>query len=191
MTDEPQDPPVSRVARAAGAASGTSTAHAVSRAWQPPQPDHPVYAKIGLVAASWSRVEHVLDMIIWKLAGGEDNKRYTACLTGQFNGTFHRHNAIIALLEARGKLTPELLKRIERERGECNNTSAKRNRIVHDPWIVELGGTIGIHQSWPKEDLQFGIREVDEAEFTDALASIAKRLEDATKLHNDLLQLAA
>ena len=37
-----------------------------------PLPDnHPAYSLIGRVAAEWARLEHILDTIIWELAGLE------------------------------------------------------------------------------------------------------------------------
>jgi hypothetical protein len=164
----------------------------VGSAWVRPPDDHPVYAKIGLVTANWSQVEKVLDEIIWWLVDKHD-RRIVACLTGQFAGTFQRHNAIIALLLAKGVLTPELRARIERERGACNNTSAKRNRIVHDAWQVNVedASSVAAHRSWPKEDLRFGISEIPDGEFDGVLKSINNRLVEAVALRNDLNPLLA
>jgi len=174
-------------AEATGSAAGSSGAWGIGESWTTPPSDHPIYAQVGLVAGRWSYVENVLDHIIWNLIG-QDHK-LTASLTGQFGGgTFQRHNAIIAILEARGLLTQALRKRIESERGRCSNASTKRNRIVHDPWFLELGGEVGAHRSWPKEDLRYGIRKIPQSAIDDALRYINERMTEAVQLQMDLAQ---
>lgn len=171
-------------ASATGSAEASSSVWGIGESWTTPPSDHPIYAQVGLVAGRWSYVENVLDNIIWNLIGRDHT--LTACLTGQFSGTFPRHNAIIAILKARGVLTTELQKRIHSERGSCNNTSAKRNRIVHDPWFLEIGGEVGAHKSWPKEDLRYGIRKIPQSDIDDALKSINERMTEAVQLQIDL-----
>lgn len=158
--------------------------------WIKPPPDHPIYAKVGLVASNWSHVEKMLDECIWFLVDKHD-RRLVACLTGQYSGTFPRYNAIIALLKAKGALTPELDKRLKKEQGECAGAGNKRNRIVHDAWMVNVEDPtdIAAHRSWPKEDRTFGVTEISNDDIEDALRSIQERLEDAVRLKNDLNQL--
>lgn len=164
-------------------APDTLKAHA--QVWSKPPEEHEIYAKIGRVASNWSHVEHMLDEIIWWLTDKHDRSRI-ACLTGQFASTFQRHNAIMALLKSKGVLSKDLKDRIERERGRCSNTAAKRNRVVHDAWFVSGGAEIGSFRTWAKEDLKFGINEISETVLTDVFGSIQKRFDEAVKLRNDL-----
>jgi hypothetical protein len=50
----------------------------------PLPPDHPLYARIGRVASEWAHIEHILDLIIWKLANIHDKQG--ACITSQILG---------------------------------------------------------------------------------------------------------
>src|SRR5690348_14772918 len=66
---------------------------------QIPPRGHPVYELVGKVAASWSHLEHTLDLIIWRLAGVEPDRG--ACITSQMVGATSRYKAIISLLNQR------------------------------------------------------------------------------------------
>ena len=47
-------------------------------------PDHPIYALIGRAASAWAHLEHTLDLIIWDLSLGEQQR--VACVTAQILG---------------------------------------------------------------------------------------------------------
>ncbi len=100
---------------------------------RPPE-NHEIYNLIGRVSSEWAQLEHVLDMLIWRLSGLDGPAGH--CITGQLLGHAPRFYAVIALLKHHGFATDlqtdavELMNRTE-------NLSNKRNRIVHDAWYVE------------------------------------------------------
>ena len=62
-----------------------------------PLPDnHPAYALIGRAASEWARIEHILDMIIWELAGLD--QMTGSCMTTPQFGYRARLNIIMALV---------------------------------------------------------------------------------------------
>lgn len=156
-----------------------------------PPDDHPIYSKIGRVVSDWSHVEHVLDLIIWELTGGDE--RAVAASTAQMNGAHPRAMAIISLLQVRGMLDAKLTSFIENFRGACSTTGNYRNRIVHDAWFVSDGETpvVGTFRSLPKEDRRFGIAEINDAYFEKVLGKIERRLNEARDLQRQISERLA
>ena len=96
-----------------------------------PPDDHPVYNRIGRVVSFWSHVEHMLDVIIWKLSDCDPEKG--ACITGQISGYVPRMNIIIGLLIAK-KLDTALIEQAHKLMDKMRSPSQERNRFVHDTW---------------------------------------------------------
>ena len=124
----------SRIAEGVGVAAGTSTAVAVSRVIVPLPDDHPFYAVIGRVAAEWSQLEHLLDIIIWDLSGVEHDAG--ACITAQMMGVGNRLQAIMALGERRS-LSKKIPERVNSLTEKSFKPGEARNRIVHDTWYIK------------------------------------------------------
>src|ERR1700674_5533818 len=95
--------------------------------------DNPIYSLVGQVASDWAFIEHILDLIIWELAG--INHAKGACLTAQITGHHNKCDSIIALETYLG-FSASTIKRVEDLKGSLYNVSNPRNRIVHDPWIL-------------------------------------------------------
>ena len=123
-------------------------------------PDHPFYALVGRVAAEWSQLEHILDLTIWELMGGD--KQISACVTAQIMGVGPRCNAIKTLGSARG-LSDVLLKPFRTLRGDAYPIADKRARIVHDPWFLEVyTAQPSQFRAMPTSDPRYGIHPVSE-----------------------------
>lgn len=110
-----------------------------------------------------------------------------AGLTAQLSGAYNRCNAIVALLEGRNALTPELQKKIEAFRGRCSRTGNLRNRIVHDAWYVSPAGDgVATWRAMPKEDMRFGLMDLPDQHFENVLAKIDRRFDEAMALHKEI-----
>lgn len=103
-------------------------------ALRPLPQDHPFYAKIGRITAEWARLEHVLDVTIWELAGIDPDKG--SALTGQMLGTNGRLSAISALAALHGH-SKRTMADIEELQSASNITAKLRNRFVHDAWYIQ------------------------------------------------------
>ena len=100
-----------------------------------PPLDHQVYALVGRVAASWSHLEHTLDLIIWSLAGIEAEKG--ACITSQMLGATNRYKTIISLLKQRKtRAFAQLASDADALMRKSYDGQEERNRIVHDAWYL-------------------------------------------------------
>jgi len=100
--------------------------------------DHPYLQLIGRVASEWTHFEHILDQIIWALAGIDEN--IAICITGQMIGATLRFKAIDALGKHLG-ISQELLTKTNRLKNDNYAVVEGRNRIVHDPWFVVMEPT--------------------------------------------------
>lgn len=66
----------------------------------------PLLEAIGYVATGWARLEHNINLAIWRLAAVEDADG--ACITAQIPSIVPRMRALIALVHRNGG-TPETL----------------------------------------------------------------------------------
>jgi hypothetical protein len=121
----------------------------------PLPPNHPLYARIGRVASEWAHIEHILDLIIWKLADIHD--KHGACITSHVFGVNPRCKAIGALGASR--LSANLLKKFRQLASDSFAVADLRARILHDPWYIEqVSGKTGQFKAMPASDLQYGIQ---------------------------------
>lgn len=162
----------------------TSTASATAswtmRVHRRPPDDHPMYTAIGRVASEWAHLEHILDMVIWELAGLPQAQG--SCITAQLNGHAPRFRAILALGKLKG-LKQETIEAFEDLLNKTYGIAEKRARIVHDPWYQETGsGQTGQFKSFTFKDARYGIHDVDETEIVKTLSSIRSRIATASKL---------
>ena len=148
-------------------------------------PGHPFYATVGLVASEWAHCEHILDLVIWKLA--TTDPRYGACITAQIMGISGRCKAIVALAQLEG-LSPELIKRARDLMNDSYHAADLRARVVHDPWFIEGGeANVGQFKSMSYKDQRFGVMNVSEDDVKKTLARIRKLKTAAGHLHRDFL----
>lgn len=145
-----------------------------------PPKDHPVYAKIGRVASDWSHVEHVLDLLIWDLTGGDE--KLVAASTAQMTGIYPRCMTLVALLGARNLLSKSIEKEIDKLQSRCGATGRLRNRIVHDAWYAAGSSLVGAFRAMARGDYHVGIRDIPDDHFQHVLKEIADRHREAMAL---------
>ena len=158
-----------------------------ARIHQPLPAGHEQYAVIGQVAAGWSMVEHILDLIIWDAA--RMPQTLGACVTSEVRSTYSKCNVILALCHSRG-FPQELVAEIKRFKEKCQGTGEKRNRIVHDPWYLEKGTqNTAQFQSTNTPKRKYGMKDVEKAFVDGVLAEIAERSSEAQAIRNTVLGL--
>lgn len=156
---------------------------------QTPLPDdHLFYPLIGRVAAEWAQLEHVLDLVIWDLSKGE--KIANSCVTAQIMSHFPRFKAILALAEHRG-YDKATLSKIRSLSGKMVDLAEKRNRYVHDAWILESFGEdmneVGQFQSYSAKTKTFGFSPITEKEILDCINDIKTKTKGISALRSRLL----
>jgi hypothetical protein len=97
-------------------------------------PSH--YAAIAMVAANWAMLERLVDTTIWRLAEVQDEPG--ACITAQIPNIARRLDAMMALVKLRGA-SDRLVAKINKFIKQTHSLATKRNRVVHDPWVLEKG----------------------------------------------------
>lgn len=91
-------------------------------------------AAIGLVAGAWALFETFLDSLALELAQIDSPAGF--CFTAQISGWNRKLDAYIAVARLRGlKSTKEL----EKFAKDTAGLAEQRNRVVHDPWLLEGG----------------------------------------------------
>ena len=139
------------------------------------------YAAIGKVASNWSVFERIVDSAIWGLAYAEDEA--AACLTAQFAGTPSRFNALIALVKLRGGSTT-MVEKIEAFHKASNALVARRNRVIHDPWVLERSSLRPYRlEISAQKHLIFEYRPMD----TRSVLAIAEDIANHINLFGDLI----
>lgn len=92
-------------------------------------------AAVGNVASEWAWFELWLDMKTLEM--GDIPLETGICLTSQIAGAGRKLDAYIALATHLGtKVSP---KEFQKYAKETTNLSERRNRVVHDPWLIEEG----------------------------------------------------
>jgi hypothetical protein len=146
--------------------------------------DHPFYGIVGRVASEWSHVEHILDAIIWKLAGTGQNK--AACITSQIMGVGPRCKAIHNLCKLHG-LQASTLKKIRALMSDSYPIADLRARVVHDPWYIDTGTeSPGQFRAMPYSDPQYGHLDISKMEIEATLIAIHKIRDQATNLRKQI-----
>lgn len=92
--------------------------------------------KVGHIAALWAKFEYELNLMIWHL--GNVDIEVGACLTAQVLSPSNRMNALIALVRLRGG-NQDLLSAFNKFYADADALARRRNRVVHDPWILAQG----------------------------------------------------
>jgi hypothetical protein len=95
---------------------------------------------VGRISASWAVLELNFEGQIGVLVGGD----LTAlmCVTSQFSSYYPKLKAVIALCKYRG-LSRERVKDLEKFLGSLSELAERRNRVIHDAWLVKGGKIIG------------------------------------------------
>jgi hypothetical protein len=135
---------------------------------------HPAFALSGRVADAWSTFEFHVDRTIWKLATVGDGAG--ACITAQIFSVHSRWRALMALVEHAGG-SDRLLKDLGSIAGRSEQLGEERNRIVHDPWMMNVTKhTSGKLRITAKKKLHFAYVAVPLAEIESSLDRIKTHL---------------
>jgi hypothetical protein len=186
MSDDPEN--------VTGSATGSYAIHFATsvqlRHWGQLPEDHPIFPIVGRVASGWAHLEHVLDLIIWKLA--ETNDIHGACITSAIMGAASRYDVIKALATVRN-LSKETIDKINSQKNAIYEPQERRNRIIHDPWYIDKKtAEVAQFKSMPRKDLRYGIKLVDADYIDKTLKMIDERFTEADKLRARILdELAA
>lgn len=124
--------------------------------------EHPVFGLSGRVADTWAMFEFHVDRNIWEMATVGDAPG--ACITAQMTSVHSRLRALRALVELAGA-SKNLLSDLESIAGRSNPIGEERNRIVHDPWMLNVTKqTVGKMRITAKRSLHFGYVPVPNSE---------------------------
>lgn len=130
------------------------------------------YDLVGKVAAAWATLDLNLDVTISMLTGL--NNWETACITSQFASHYPKLRAIVALCKLKG-LSNETIAGLNKFAGNLGDLTERRNRAVHDAWIVtregKIAGRINLKTHFP----EMGGDPADE--LRSLIEAIAKRIE--------------
>lgn len=147
------------------------------RIHEPLPAEHPFYALVGRVASEWAHLEHILDLVIWDLAGwgiaSIPNNRL-ATITSQIMGVPPRCKVIIALGRTHNLDYKTYLKPFAVLMNDSYSVADWRARWIHDPWYNDTGspGAPAQFRAMPYRDQRFGIHEIDQAELDKTLDQI-------------------
>jgi len=172
------------VIKAEGAAftlNATADAKAIVR--RPLPEDHPAYVLIGRIAAEWARLEHILDTIIWELAGLEPATG--SCLTAPQFTYRPRLKMMRSLIEKMG-LSADIISKAKQLNKDVGDHAYLRNQCVHDAWFVQEDSQapeiLGQFQSFTFSNKAYGFHPVSEGQMNDTIATIGNLIADALSL---------
>lgn len=131
---------------------------------------HPAFALSGRVSDAWAMFEFHLDRTIWSMAAVNDGAG--ACITAQFVGVYGRLRALQSLVELAGG-SKDLQSDLASLAGRSEPLAEKRNRIVHDPWMINVTKhTAGKMRITAKKTLHFAYVPVTPSEVESLLNEI-------------------
>jgi hypothetical protein len=126
-------------------------------------------AAVGRVAASWAKFEFAMNDLIWQLANVGINEG--ACITAQIMSPSNRLRSLTSLARLRGA-NDSLISDLNKFGEKADGFARQRNRIVHDPWLVEDTGKVSRMEITADKKLVFELRPTDAAEIEKLFADI-------------------
>lgn len=145
---------------------------------------------VGVICAVWARLELSVDATIWMLAELNHDAGVGACITAQLQSINHKMSAVVALCRYR-KISTKLTKRVTTFHGHIRPIADRRNRIVHDAWVVapaEAGGDETKQWNWRiGKDVSTMFRPVQISELDNLIEDIKKLEHDFQDIRADLL----
>lgn len=175
--------PKNRTLAAITGAISTQTEDATMSHWRRLENGDPILGYIGEVAYEWAHLEHILDTIIWKMAGVEPPKG--ACLTAQIMGVAPRYRTIISLAKLLG-LPEKVVKQANKLMSETYDVSEHRNRIVHDPWYFADVARWAQFRSMPSKNPTYGFEDINVNDILQAIVRIRACAEKAASLRGEI-----
>lgn len=155
---------------------------------KPPPPaklDH--FEMLGMIVSLWSGLELLIDSITWRLANMP--KKTGACITANILSIHIKLDCLIALCYHRNA-TQKTLDDLKKFKLRLYGTSEKRNRIVHDPWSIEMlpDGSLAMSQTTitAKGKPQFNDHVVPIEELEATYEEITVRIDEFIKIKDQL-----
>jgi hypothetical protein len=143
---------------------------------------HSRYALIGRVAAEWAQLEHLLDIIIWRLLSST-GRETASCLTAHIGGYGPKCRTIVALLKTLD-LPADIEKAVNPLMGKLAPVAEERARIVHDAWFgLPRSRHTKQFRSRTSKSAAFGLMPVKQAEMLQTIHRIVDRKQDVGRLH--------
>lgn len=140
-----------------------------------------LYAAIGRVAAEWAAFEVHIDGACISL--GQLDIYNASCLTAQIAGSARKLDAYIAIAKFRG-VGEDYLKILNKFADETRKLAEKRNRIVHDPWVIQH--TPSRYEVTARKNLRMGFVPNSIKDFADISHAITKHLDRLNELHEQI-----
>ena len=135
---------------------------------------------VGRLTSNWAVLDLNFDSSICALA--DLDQEYGKCILAQFNSHPPKIKAVIALAKMRGA-KQESLKALRSFEGRVRTASDKRNRIIHDAWLVKGGKIIGKVVTQP-DGATFG---GNKSELENALNDVLKLISEFAKIRIGVL----
>ena len=135
-----------------------------------------------------TNVEHILDMVIWELAGLD--QMTGSCMTAPQFTYRARVNMIMALV-ARNRMSPNAVGLAKALKKMVANNAHIRNNYIHNAWYIEEknGGppVAGQLFSFSFGNPHFGFKPVDMNQFENDIATLTGIAANASELAGALL----
>lgn len=97
----------------------------------------PYYAAVGQAASTWNHLESRVDLAIIYFA--KESADVISCLLAQMLSINAKLDALVAIVqyETRSKIRDKTVRRLIKFTQDVRPLAMKRNRIIHDPLILE------------------------------------------------------
>ncbi|OPH82120.1 hypothetical protein B2M20_13115 [Nitrobacter vulgaris] len=155
--------------------------------------DTPCHAAVGHAASAWSWFEHMVDLTIAKLA--DEKIEVALALIAQIGSIHAKFDALIAILQRAeySGVSPRTIKKLIRFSNEVRPLTIRRNRIIHDPVVLEHGEpkTVRLTTKGANGKLVYTLEKFDMAEVGDFIAKVHDRTVEFKKLRNEIREALA
>jgi len=152
------------------------------------KPITPCYAAIGHATCAWSWFEHLVDLTIARMA--DENIDVVFPLLAQLGSIHAKFEALMAIIqgEDRSAIPTHLVKKLVRFSNEIRQLAIRRNRIIHDPVVLEAGvpKTVRLTTKGDGGRLVYSLEEFDMKEVTDFVAKMHDKTDEFKKLRDDI-----
>jgi hypothetical protein len=142
----------------------------------------PHYAAVGKVASSWALFETLLDITVWRFSNIDP--KIMACVTSQVSGSGRKLDAVISLIRhIHGDAAVAPFNKFSEQ---TQRLAERRNRIVHDAWLIKDGVPSRIEFTARKRVVVEAIA-VDTVALTKLTEEIVSHIEKLEVLLNPML----
>ncbi len=149
---------------------------------------HPIFAQIGRVASAWAHFEQELDQSIIAISGSDE--RSLQCVLTQFISSAPRIRAFTALCREKNVGNEAWFKSASLFLQKNNSVAEKRNRVVHDPWMIDTVSNTVFQRSVLSEKntsrLDMRLVARDEEQLVEVIRAIDKHVLRYRALCDDL-----